>query len=164
VFSVDAGTKETYERIRVKGNFERVVENIERFNDIRKNEFPKSVTVTRISGVKVDNEQDIEQMSRFWSTRVDEVSIKPALPRWDSYNNPKVDTKHACNQLWDRIYVWYDGTLNPCDFDYKSLLKVGNILDMTIKDAWHGEVYSKLREDHLNFRRGCHIPCDRCPI
>ena len=35
VFSVDAGTKETYESIRVLGKFERVVNNIKKFNEIR---------------------------------------------------------------------------------------------------------------------------------
>ena len=27
--------------------------------------------------------------------------------------------------LWTRTYVWYDGEVNPCDFDYKSNLSVG---------------------------------------
>ncbi len=164
VFSVDAGTRDTYERIRVRGKFDEVVANIERFNEIRRKEFPNSVTTTRISGVKVDDDQDIQQMTKFWSSRVDEVSIKPATPRWDSYNNPKTDAVHACGNLWDRIYVWYDGTLNPCDFDYKSLLSVGNIRDTTIKEAWNGPRYFKLRESHLSGRRECHIPCDRCPL
>ena len=35
IFSVDAGTKETYEKIRFKGKFDRVVKNIELFNNKR---------------------------------------------------------------------------------------------------------------------------------
>ncbi len=78
VFSVDAGTKETYESIRVKGKWERVLKNIELFNQIRSNKYPKVQTVTRIAGVKVNNRQDINQMTNFWEKLVDEVSIKEA--------------------------------------------------------------------------------------
>lgn len=164
VFSVDAGTKETYERIRVKGRFDRVVENIRRFKAIRDAEYPNAKTTTRIAGVKVDDDQDIDQMVTFWKQHVDEVSIKPATERWDSYNNEVNDLQTSCAQLWERIYVWYDGTLNPCDFDYKSFLSVGNLNDMTIKEAWRGEAYAKLREAHLEKQRSRCFPCDRCPL
>ena len=105
VFSVDAGTKETYESIRVKGKWERVLKNIELFNQIRSNKYPKVQTVTRIAGVKVNNRQDINQMTNFWEKLVDEVSIKEASPRWDSYNNKINKITEPCMNLWTRTYV-----------------------------------------------------------
>lgn len=164
VFSVDAGTKETYEKIRVKGKFEKVVDNIIFFNDIRKNYFPKSKSVTRISGVKVSDNQDIHQMTTFWKQYVDEVSIKPATPRWDSYFNEVNKIDKPCNQLWERIYIWYDGKINPCDFDYKSHLSVGDINSVSIKDAWNSEAYNMLRKKHMLRQRSSCFPCDRCPL
>lgn len=164
VFSVDAATKETYEQIRVKGKFDKVVQNIERFNKVRmKYRNPK--TVTRISGVKVRADQSKEQMIDFWAERVDEVTIKDALPRWDSYNNevdPRFET--PCRQLFDRMYVWYDGTVNPCDFDYKSYLSPGNVATQTLAEIWHGDAYTNLRQSHLAGNRNNIYPCDRCPI
>ena len=133
VYSVDAGTKDTYESIRVGGKFNDVVQNIDTFNEIRRTEFPNSRTVTRISGVKVNDSQDISQMIDFWSERVDEVTIKPAIPRWDSYNNDLTFRLEPCELLWERSYVWYDGKINPCDFDYKSYLSVGNVEETSIK-------------------------------
>jgi len=164
VYSVDAGTKETYESIRVGGKFDNVVRNIERFNEIRRVEFPDSRTVTRISGVKINDSQDIDQMTDFWSERVDEVTIKPAIPRWDSYNNDLTYRSEPCELLWERLYVWYDGKINPCDFDYKSYLSVGNINNITIREAWLGKGYQKLREAHTAANRGRITPCDRCPM
>lgn len=164
VFSVDAGTKDTYESIRVNGKFESVVSNIEMLNDIRAKKYPNSPTVTRISGVKVRDDQDEKQMSEFWSERVDQVTIKRATPRWDSYNNALMDIGHPCSMLWDRMYVWYDGKVNPCDFDYKSNLCVGDVNTTPIEKIWLGEPYQKLREDHLNKQRKAHNPCDRCPL
>ena len=164
VFSVDAGTKDTYESIRVKGKFDEVVNNIKNFNKIRKNEFPNSKITTRISGVKVNNKQNIKQMTEFWEKHVDQVSIKSAIPRWDTYNNKVNNIKKPCTQLWERVYIWYDGTINPCDFDYKSKLSVGNINDITIKEAWHNLLYKNMRKNHLNEKRSSINPCDRCPL
>ena len=164
VFSVDAGTKETYESIRVKGKFDEVVNNIKNFNIIRNNEYPNSKTTTRISGVKVNDTQDIEQMTQFWEQHVDQVSIKGAIPRWDTYNNEVNQISKPCGQLWERIYVWYDGSINPCDFDYKSKLIVGNIKNTTIKEAWNNLYYKTLRKNHMSNKRSLHNPCDRCPL
>jgi radical SAM protein with 4Fe4S-binding SPASM domain len=163
VFSVDAGTKETYEKIRVLGKFDEVVQNVKRFQEIRDNEYKDSKTVTRISGVKVDDDQDIDQMVSFWEPLVDEVVIKPASPKWDFYNNDLVNASSPCSVLWERLYVWYDGTLNPCDFDYKSVLSIGNLNDMSLTEAWNSEPYHQLREKHANGEGSSIYPCDRCP-
>lgn len=164
VFSVDAGTKQTYEEIRVKGKFDEVVLNIRRFNEIRISEFPNSRVVTRISGVKVRDDQDINQMTDFWSAYVDEVTIKPATPRWDSYNNEINGVTKPCGQLFERMYVWYDGTLNPCDFDYKSELALSSLEDVSLEEAWKSKKYKVLREGHTKGERQAFYPCDRCPL
>ena len=54
-------------------------------------------------------------MTDFWSKIVDEVSIKSAALRWDTYNNPVNEIKDPCLNLWNRMYIWYDGKVNPCD-------------------------------------------------
>ena len=164
VFSVDAATKETYEEIRVGGKFEEVVANVKRFKEIREKHYPNSPTVTRIAGVKIRPDQDEKQMSEFWSALVDEVVIKSAAPRWDTYNNEAVGLTDPCSRLWRQMYVWYDGKVNPCDFDYKSYLSVGDVNNNSIKEIWLGEKFSQLRHDHLNQARNKYVPCDRCPL
>ena len=164
VFSVDAGTKKTYEEIRVKGKFDDVVHNIRRFHEIRTTEFPNSRVVTRISGVKVRDDQDIDQMTDFWRAYVDEVTIKPATARWDSYNNEVNGITKPCEMLFERMYVWYDGTLNPCDFDYKSELALSSLENTSLEEAWKSEKYKALREGHTKGERQNFYPCDRCPL
>ena len=163
-FSVDATDAETYEKIRVRGKFDQVLKNIELFHEIRSTQYPESVTTTRISGVAVSPDQDPQEMQSFWSRIVDEVAIVPNQQRWDSYNNPRFMRKQVCNLLYSRMYVWWDGTCNPCDFDYKSLLKVGNANDDSLAAIWKGERYSRIREHHEKMRRSELSPCDRCPL
>lgn len=166
VFSVDASDKHTYESIRKKGKFENVVQNIKRFHEIREKYYPDSSTVTRISAVHVSNDQNINHLYDFWSKYVDHVTVKKAIRRWDSYNyNDQVlRSLSPCKFLWERMYIWYDGTVNPCDFDYKSLLSIGNAYDNSIEQIWNSDAYSKLRLAHLENRKKEFQPCNVCDI
>ena len=163
-FSVDAADKETYERIRVGGKFDEVLANIDNFNRIRDSDYPDSATTTRISGVAVENTQNPNEMQAFWSHRVDHVAIVPMNPRWDTYNNPLFNRTKSCGYLYERMYVWWDGTCNPCDFDYKSLLAVGDAKEDSLESIWKGPKFQRIRELHDQKLRSSLNPCDRCPL
>jgi len=164
VFSIDSCCREEYERIRKGGRFEQVVENIGRFSRIREAYPEYRKTATRISGVYFMSSQSKEKFLNFWSGLVDAVVYNDAVPRWDSYNNTPLSYDKLCSLLWERMYVWYDGTCNPCDFDYKSKLKVGDAKKTLLKDIWLGEPYSKYRNMFLHGKREYLTPCNKCNI
>jgi len=165
IFSVDSYTKDEYESIRVKGVFEQVVNNIKRFKEIREKFYPNSICETRISGVKVDKKQDPDKFKNFWQDYVDNVVMIEMEDRWDTYHNPKeIMAPGACNYLWEKMYIWYDGLSNPCDIDYKSELSAGTVKEQTIREIWNSKKYNNLREIHLSGKRNKVYPCDRCPI
>ena len=62
------------------------------------------------------------------------------------------------------MYVWFDGKCNPCDADYKSELELGTIQKNSLKEIWHSQRFSDIREKHLKNQRKTCYPCDRCPI
>ena len=165
VFSVDSYTKDEYESIRVKGVFEEIVNNIKKFKEIREKFYPNSRCETRISGVKVDKKQDPVKFKNFWQDYVDNVVMVEMENRWDTYHNPKeIMAPGACNTLWERMYIWYDGLCNPCDIDYKSELSAGTVKEQTIREIWHSKKYNDLRKIHLSGKRNKVYPCDRCPV
>lgn len=165
VFSVDAHEKELYERIRVRGKFEVVLENIRRFHEIRAKYYPNSKLETRISGVYFDPAQDVDGFKTFWGDIVDQVGYVLMIDRENTYENaPQVDAVEPCHYLWERMYVWFDGKCNPCDADYKSYLAVGETSRLSLRDIWHGEAFTRLRQAHVEGRRGAFNPCDRCGI
>lgn len=165
VFSVDAATKETYEKIRRGGKFEEVVANIDLFNKIRNKYYPHSSTVTRVQAVALsENKNDIAKMEKFWSKRIDQVVIKKAVERWDSYHRPRNNIKKPCNLLWERMYVWFDGKVNPCDFDYKSKLSFGNAKKSSLVNLWRAKTIEKIRRAHQSGNRKEIFPCNVCPI
>ncbi len=166
VFSADAADKETYEKIRVNGKFERVYANIERFQNIRANQYPDSKLQTKVSGVKIsDTKQSIESMIEFWKDHVDDVAFVNYNPWESAYDNEPNDLEAPCSELWRRMFVWYDGQVNPCDYDYKTTIFFGmtpNINDHSVSEIWTSDLYQNLRAKHLNKERGLVEPCKRC--
>mgnify|MGYP001189788994 CR=1 FL=1 len=165
VFSIDSYEKNEFEKIRVKGVFEQVLNNVKQFKEIKDTFYPDSRCETRVSGVKIDKNQDPVKFNNFWKKYVDNVVMVEMENRWDTYHNPKdIMASGPCNYLWERMYIWHDGTCNPCDVDYKSELSIGSVKEKSIKEIWNGKKFQQLRESHLNGKRTTLYPCDRCPI
>lgn len=164
VFSIDSEDKKTYERLRKFAKYDEVLANVKRYNEI-KNNYKNNKTITRISGVKVEKEQNEDNFFNFWSKYADEVIFKEAYARWDTYNND-VDENflEPCRYIWERMYVWFDGKVNPCDADYKSYLSYGDVNIKSIKEIWNSKELKQLKSAHLNKHRNKITPCDRCGI
>ncbi|HOX54331.1 MAG TPA: radical SAM/SPASM domain-containing protein [Candidatus Omnitrophota bacterium] len=163
VFSIDSSNREEYKKIRKGGNFDLIEKNIRRFCEIKKSKKEYSKTSARISGVYMGY-QDKEKFYDFWKQIVDTVTLAPAVKRWNTYENEPIDSCQSCNLLWERMYVWFDGTCNPCDVDYRSYLNMGNAKNASLKDIWMGEKYSYLRNQHLSEHRKLLSPCNRCEL
>ena len=73
VFSVDAADPKLYEKLRVNGKFEKTLSNIEMFNRIKNKHYKNSKIITRVSGVKFNNEQNFVKFENFWKGIVDQV-------------------------------------------------------------------------------------------
>jgi radical SAM protein with 4Fe4S-binding SPASM domain len=164
VFSVDAASEPAYSRLRVGGTLERGHANIERFHAIRRTRYPHSRTITRVSGVKVPGTPGIEEMEGFWGDVVDQVAFVTYNPWENTYERPLNDLTTPCSDLWRRMFVWWDGTVNPCDVDYKSTLAVGNVREQSLGDLWRSARYETLRSHHLAQRRSHCSPCNRCTV
>ena len=165
VFSIDSYTKDEFESIRVKGVFEEVLNNIKKFKEIKEKNYPDSGCETRVSGVKVNKEQNPKKFREFWQNYVDNVVMVEMENRWDTYHNPKeIMASGPCDIIWERMYVWFDGLCNPCDNDYKSELCVGSVKEQSIRDIWKSSKFTELRNAHLNNKRNTMYPCDRCPV
>lgn len=162
VFSADAAAEPLYSQLRVRGNLERVLTNIRRFQEIRARHYPHSRTITRVSGVNFCEDQNLDEMESLWGELVDEVAFVKYQPWENTYHRSLNDITTPCSDLWRRMFVWFDGTVNPCDVDYRSTLAVGNANLENLSDLWKGEKYENLRAAHLARQRSAVSPCNRC--
>ena len=164
VFSVDAVSEPEYSRLRVGGKLEHVLRNIALFRDIRAKCYPKSRTITRVAGVRVAGTPDLDQMEEFWGGLVDQVAFVAYNPWENVYERPPNGLTTPCSDLWRRMFVWFDGTVNPCDVDYKSTLAIGYAAERSLSELWQSPAYMRLREQHVARQRSQCSPCSRCVV
>jgi len=144
---LDAATKETYERIRVGGDFDRVVYNTLRFKEMAGDKL-------RVLCQFIEMEQnctETDAFREFWLSKGMEVKIRPRLG-WGlgvKAENLVVpaNERFPCPWLIRTVSIHWDGTIAQCDGDYDEKYTVGKIQDMTIAEAWEGEL-AKRRERH----------------
>ena len=165
VFSADAADEKNYSKLRVNGDLNKILKNINMFNQIRDKSYGSSKIITRVSGVKVNEQQNIDEMQSFWGDLVDQVAFVNYIPWENVYDSKEMHVASPCSDLWRRMFVWWDGKVNPCDVDYKSKLSIeGGIQKNTISSIWRSEGYNHLREAHLNENRAKVDPCNKCNV
>lgn len=164
VFSADAAEEPLYSQLRVGGKLAKVLANIERFQNLRATQYRDSRLITRVSGVKISDSQNLDSMQQLWGNLVDQVAFVEYNPWENTYEQPPNDILTPCSDLWRRMFVWWDGKVNPCDTDYKSTLCVGHTGASSLGELWTSEPYQELRRAHLEKRRHAQSPCNRCTV
>jgi len=163
VISADAADTEAYKRLRVNGNLEKVLKNLELFNNIKEKNYSASKIITRVSGVKVSNDQKFNDMQKVWGGLVDQVAFVNYNPWENSYDKESNNITQPCSDLWRRMFIWWDGKVNPCDTDYKSTLQIKKY-NGDLSETWLSENYQLIRNKHLNDKRQSLKPCRSCNV
>ncbi|MCR4653386.1 MAG: radical SAM protein [Eubacterium sp.] len=149
--SLDAATQSTYQKIRGR-ELAHVERRIQRLID-RRREANSSFPIIRVSFVVMD-ENDDEQKMFFdkWKDKVEiidfqkltvynkEMAIKSGLPM----------PKEICKQPFSRMEVDSFGNIFPCCSEWNKHIKLGNIENMHLKDAWNGPLINKIRDSWPN--------------
>jgi len=164
VFSADAASEPLYSKLRVNGNLEKVFGNIEKFHQIKAQQYPNSKLITRVSGVSYNKQQNIGEMEQFWRKYVDQVVFVDYNPWENVYDAKKNNITTSCTDLWRRMFVWWDGKVAPCDVDYLTTLSEESVLNHSISEIWNGEMYRNLRKKHRAEKRQSLEPCSRCVV
>ena len=164
VFSADAASEPLYSKLRVNGNLKKVIGNIEKFHQIKAQQYPNSKLITRVSGVRYNEQQNMSETEQFWKQYVDQVAFVDYNPWENVYDADKKNITAPCSDLWRRMFVWWDGKMAPCDVDYLTTLSEQSVLNNSISELWNGEMYRNLRKKHLAGKRQSLEPCSRCVV
>lgn len=168
--ALDGFTKETYEEIRAGLSFERVLSNITRLIELKK-EMESDVPFLRLNYVNLsENQHEARVFYSYWKDRVDEV-IVGYVRNWagqkevrgrDSPHLGSLPEKNPCDSLWNEMVVLYDGRVALCCDDYDGKVIMGDLSKQTILEVWCGKQFRAYREAHLKDERQTMLLCAQC--
>jgi len=153
LISMDAITEETYNQIRVGGDFERLVQNAETFLKAKQQRGLDRPNVIVQFIVMDENEHELEDFKQYWMSRGATVKARLKFGWGSGVETPDLDKveieRFPCPWLMRTVSIHWNGNFAQCDADYEGTRSPGNIHTHTIKHVWEGEL-AKRREKHRN--------------
>ncbi len=153
---IDAATKETYDKIRIGGDFEKAVSNVLAYRDLLK-KCGKPSQQLYVQFVQSDiNEQEVDRFKAFWTAEGVKVKIRPKIS-WAGLieaknlrRNDQVERK-PCYWLMKTMSICADGEVALCAVDLHCQVKCGNAKNATLKELWNRKL-KEYRAMHLQGR------------
>ncbi len=183
IISIDGTTQEVYEKYRIRGKLEKVLEGTRAMlvaKEKRGANFP--LVYFQFLVVK-PNEHQIEEVEKLGAEMgVDGVIFKtaqvydyqngnPLIPDNEKYARYKkgLDGKwriknkllNQCWKMWQSSVITWDGKVVPCCFDKDATHQMGTVATDSFKNIWHGLPYQNFRRQLLKSRSEIDI-CTNC--
>ena len=185
--SIDGASQETYQQYRVRGNFDRVIENIDRINAYKKqyqSEFPLMTWQFVVFGHNEHEIASARQMAQqrgmafetklnwdeTWSPVRDRDMVRREMGI-DAASRSEFREKHGssymesvCHQLWDQPLVNFDGSIWGCCRNCWKAFE-GNAFEADLETALNSEQMQYARRMLTEgVEPRADVPCTTCSI
>lgn len=160
MISLDAMSKEVYDRVRVGSDFDRVIGNIFQFLEIRAKK-RKRLPLFRVSFVKLKwNQGELDSFVQYWEKYADYLSIQgcidyttllPQKPDDDYFLSDHNLEGFKCPQPFQRVAVYVNGDVAPCcsGAEFFRSQAIGNVRRQSLAELWQSRVVKELRDLHV---------------
>ncbi len=163
--SFEGTTRDVYENNRVGASYEEVITNVRNLRTIRDRRGVAYPQIRVQTVLLPELEASFPKYVEFWQEIADEVAYLDARHERPDDDHRGLVADWACPFLWQRMVILWDGTLLPClmhgvaDF---SLMSLGNVKEVSIKEAWLSQRANYCRELHKTGQAHQLEACDRC--
>jgi MoaA/NifB/PqqE/SkfB family radical SAM enzyme len=184
---VDGMTQEHYDRTRVGGQIDRVLDNLERTLRIRQ-ELGRTYPKVEVQYIKYQHNLDevagaqrwarelgVDQFTDYWGNLYNYADVAP--DRYEVVGPKKPGALPLCAWPHFAMQVKWDGDVLPCCYhrvadQYRpdgDARPVGNVFDTSVADVWNSPAYRRLRRLVSDPRRSTREPdlagsfCEGCP-
>ncbi len=164
---IDADTATTYELVHRSDAFERVVANVDRLEQARRQrQIPQPLIVCSLTRC----ERTLSELESFydrWIQKVGSAVIRGyndycgRLPP-DNLLPSTPDVRQPCRRLTSRLTLLADGTVALCHQDYRGELRLGNWREQSLREIWNGPRLGEVRRRHEEGRLEPLPACGRC--
>ncbi len=169
--SLDAVTQETYQKIKGSSNFQTVQDNIAHFlNQKKEKKRWKPFVSLHILKIR-ETVSEINDFLKKWSPLLgkgDRILIKDVHNFAGQVEDRRLEEqiykakRFPCRQLWEFLYISWNGDVMPCCMDVFRKLKIGNLCKSSLEELWNSSFIQEIRQIHLQGRYE-EIPlCSHC--
>jgi hypothetical protein len=168
ILSIDSLKKDVFEAIRVRLNFETVMENALRFIRLRNQIRPETSIWVRM----IKQESNAGEWRDFWNywsplLRSQDRCYSLGIHNWGGQLDVKSEAapnRNPCVVLWSLMVIFADGKVPMCNVDYNNKHPVGDVSDSSIKELWQGFTQNYRRGLHLRGERNAMDMCRDCTV
>ena len=161
IIGADAMTKETYEKIRVGGDFDAMMRNVHGLLERRRGR-------TRVTLQFIEQEANAterEDFKQYWLSHGAVVKIRPRLGWGNGVDAPDLvlaqsDRIGPCPWLIRTVSIHWNGIVVQCDGDWDQKHPVGDLTKESLESIWRGELARRRqrhRQGEFDFE-----PCNAC--
>jgi len=150
--------KRSYELIHGVDAFERVINNIKKFDYYRKMKGVECKLYISYVAVK-QTLAEVNQLKEILEPYVDDIIVMNANSRGGSVHGledkmyvgeDEFSFTYPCSQLFNNIYVTSEGYVVICCQDFENLTVVADLNNENICDAWNNNKFTEFRRRYLN--------------
>ncbi|EWY42506.1 molybdenum cofactor biosynthesis protein MoaB [Skermanella stibiiresistens SB22] len=171
VLSIDSLNKGIFEKIRVRLDFDEVMENALRFIELRNRIRPSTSIWMRMIRQEA-NKDEWPEYREFWAPKMTEIDrlyylnvhnwgdqLAGYQPVSKSYQ-PEL----PCVALWSLMVIFANGDVPLCNVDYNNKYPLGNIGSSSIAELWRSKVANERRDLHLAGQKSHFSLCGNCTV
>lgn len=159
IFSIDGFLNETQSAIRLGSNLEKIIENIDYFIDRREYLGGNTKIIIRFTK-QAKNQGEWGKFFIFWSQKLSEKygdaifcydvhnagnSVENGGLRWGKQIKPVEIVR--CNEVYDRMIIFSDGTIGLCCGDQFGHYQIGSILNNDPVELYNHSIFKHYREE-----------------
>ena len=170
--SIDSMRKDVFEAIRVKLDFDEVVENAKTFIRLRDEIRPETSVRVRMI-LQESNKDEWPSYEAYWRPLLKQPHDKLGYHAIHNWGNQLKDFKaiapsfqdHVpCVALWSLMVIFANGDVPLCNVDYNNKHPTGSVATSSILEVWQSKIMHERRRLHLEGRRGLIPPCNGCNV
>lgn len=182
IISIDGTSQESYEKYRLGGDLEKVIEGIQNLTKTKKllkSKFPRIELQYIVFKHNQHQLKEIRLLSRtlgirnlkLKSAQIDNLEINHTLipdiekfARYKTESNQykiKNSLSNRCFRIWSTMVINWEGNIVPCCFDKDSQYKIGNAIHENVLNVWASKKFMQFRKKIMLHRKNNAI-CRNC--
>jgi len=159
LISFDSPYRERYNKLRDGADYDLVLRNVKRLKQL-KDEMGSAKPIIRVNMIQMNDttRAEMDEFDRLFKDIADVLAIQ-------DYTDISQETEVkelVCQELWQRLIIFWDGTTVPCCGDFMADFKLGNAKTDSIKEMWNGKKLNELRNIHKSGKASTVPMCRRC--